>query len=291
VVSQEYVSVIEYEKVKYSDKFCFSQVWSLWIYDRHCTLVFHADWSYFHNRGSGNAQNAGNNPSSSSANNIDGVNGRAQGGGKSSILPLSEQAKLVYGLVFSLRNMTKKLSPQNTENGTNQSSKETLHSFSTSTYTLAHLQTLTNYTFVMLTDPVQAPTRRAPPSATSGSGFTSSAATFSGGGGIPATGGMTTTGVLAQISRGPWVEFVARNPACLSLEREQEDEEEDDNLTDLDEDALQELKEKKEQKRILRQKEIQKQRITGIGKSVDSEAFRASVERVLAQNKLNAPRM
>ena len=270
----------------------FTQVWSLWIYDRHCTLVFHADWSYFHNRGSGNAQNTGN-TSSSSANTLDGINGRAQGGGsKSAILPLSEQAKLVYGLVFSLRNMTKKLSPQNTENGSNSTSKETLHSFSTSTYTLAHLQTLTNYTFVMLTDPVQAPTRRAPPNATNGSAFTSSAATFSGGGGIPATGGMTTTGVLAQISRGPWVEFVARNPACLSLEREQEDEDEDeDDLADLDEDALKALNERKEKKRILRQKEVQKQRLTGIGKSVDSEAFRASVERVLAQNKLNAPRM
>ncbi|PWN33095.1 uncharacterized protein FA14DRAFT_174722 [Meira miltonrushii] len=262
------------------------RVWSLWIYDRHCTLVFHADWSYYHNRGSGNTQNTGN-TSSSSANTLDNSN---KAGGKNAILPLSEQAKLVYGLVFSLRNMTKKLSPQNTEDGSNPS-KETLHSFSTSTYTLAHLQTLTNYTFVMLTDPVQAPTRRAPPSATSGSGFIGSAATFSGGGGIPATGGMTTTGVLAQISRGPWVEFVARNPACLSLEREQEDEDEDDDLADLDEDALKALNERKEQKRILRQKEVQKQRLTGMGKSVDSEAFRASVERVLGQNKLNAPRM
>lgn len=219
------------------------------------------------------------------------MNGRSSGGGggKTSILPLSEQAKLVYGLVFSLRNMTKKLSPQANSEASNQI-KETLHSFSTSTYTLAHLQTLTNYTFVMLTDPVQAPIRRAPSNASTGSGFNSSA-TFSGGGGIPATGGMTTTGVLAQISRGPWVEFVARNPACLSLEREQDDGEEEEELTALAEDGEQKLKEKREQRRILREKEIQKQRLTGIGKSVDSEAFRASIERVLAQNKLHAPRM
>lgn len=210
---------------------------------------------------------------------------------------MAEQAKLVYGLVFSLRNMTRKLSPQSsTSDSTSSSSKETLHSFSTSTYTLAHLQTLTNYTFVMITDPVQAPTRRAPQTTTGSTFGSGSSSTFSGGGGIPATGGMTTTGVLAQISRGPWVEFVARNPACLSLERESDEEDDDQEEESIengekDETAIQERNKRLNQRRILKQKEIQKQRLTGIGKSVDSEAFRAAIERVLAQNKLNAPRM
>lgn len=217
-------------------------------------------------------------------------------GGVAGVLPLAEQAKLVYGLVFSLRNMTRKLSPTKSDhqsdavdpNGAPSSSTETLHSFSTSTYTLAHLQTPTKYTFVMLTDPVLPPTRRAP--ATGGG---TASATFSGGGGIPATGGMTTTGVLQQISRGPWVDFVARNPACLSLQRteyESDDDLEDRATCEEDIDPVRAAARRTERKQQ-REKDLIKQRISGLGKSVDSEAFRAAVERVLGQNKLNAPRI
>lgn len=167
-----------------------------------------------------------------------------------------------------------------------------MHSFSTATYTLAHLQTPTQYTFVMLTDPVPPPTRRAP-TTTGGTG----SATFSGGGGIPATGGMTTTGVLTQISRGPWVEFVARNAGCLSLMRQDDSDEDGDGDGDeqgflktteqqTDPAKVKAREERKEEQRRARQKEVQRQRLTGLGKSVDSEAFRAAVERGEAAKKL-----
>ncbi|UZJ56483.1 hypothetical protein CBS101457_005803 [Exobasidium rhododendri] len=256
------------------------RVWSLWIYDRHCSLLFHADWSALHNRGL---------PSSTSS--------------AASTLSLSEQSKLVYGVVFSLRNMTRKFSPlsQTSTNGdvtttvatppsssTSSSSRETFHSFNTSTYTLSHLQTPTNYTFIMLTDPIAPPTRRAP------SASTTSSSTFSGGGGIPATGGMSTTGVLSQIARGPWVDFVARNPGCTTLERTNDDDDEEgdsDEVKSEEEGGKVSIEKTRQDRQKARQKELDKQRMTGMGKSIDSEAFRGAVEAVLAHNKLRAPRM
>lgn len=209
----------------------------------------------------------------------------------------------MYGLVFSLRNMTKKLSPRDTSQA-DAENEETLHSFSTATYTLSHLQTPTKYTFVLVTDPVPPPTRRPPhPGSQAGVG-----ATFSGGGGIPATGGMTTTGVLAQIVRGPWVDFVARNAGCTALEREDGDSDSEQDTSSLFPNPL--AKADNERRRMQRQQavhdQLQKRRLTGLGNSVDSEAFRAAVERgecvdkqtavshngtVLSQNKLSAPRM
>jgi hypothetical protein len=76
------------------------------------------------------------------------------------------------------------------------------NSFSTPQYTLSHLHTPTLHTFVLITSPL------APPRAASAGG----------GGGIPGTGGMSSTGVLQQLWRGPWQEWVVRNPA-VALER------------------------------------------------------------------------
>lgn len=227
----------------------------MWIYDRHCSLLFHSDWSVFHNR------------------NIP-ANGGGTSSSTSSTLSLSEQSKLVYGVVFSLRNMTRKLSPLDTTT-TTSSSKESFQSFSTSTYTLSHFQTITNYTFILITDPVTSPTRRAPIPTSNNN----SSGSFSGGGGIPATGGMSTTGVLSQIARGPWIEFVARNAACTALERiddDDDDEEEEEKEKEVDAERRAELQAEKRKKRV---KELEKQRMTGIGKSIDSEAFKAAVER------------
>ena len=59
-------------------------------------------------------------------------------------LPFDEEAKLVYGVILSLRNMVKKLSGKESEN---------FVSFKTSAYKLHLYETPTNYRFVMLTDP------------------------------------------------------------------------------------------------------------------------------------------
>jgi len=58
-------------------------------------------------------------------------------------LPFDEEAKLVYGVVFSLRNMVKKLSGRD----------EVFVSFSTSVYKLHFLETISGIRFVLLSDP------------------------------------------------------------------------------------------------------------------------------------------
>ncbi|PWN52721.1 hypothetical protein IE53DRAFT_384820 [Violaceomyces palustris] len=176
-------------------------------------------------------------------------------------LPFDEEAKLVYGVVFSLRNMVKKLG----------GSGESFNSYTTLTYTLGHLQTPTMYTFVILTDPIP------PPSSISAGGRSSEAysigssggggprSTFGTGGGIPGTGGMSLKGVLLQIWKGPWLDSVTRNPLMEKggVEREERQVEQAEDLL--------------EQPRTFRM-----QRETGI----DCQAFREGVERVLTQNKL-----
>ncbi|KNZ55796.1 hypothetical protein VP01_257g4 [Puccinia sorghi] len=59
-------------------------------------------------------------------------------------LPFDEEAKLVYGVVFSLRNMVQKLAGK----------QEILHGYSTSAYSLHILTTPTNHTFALFTSPM-----------------------------------------------------------------------------------------------------------------------------------------
>jgi len=65
------------------------------------------------------------------------------GGGQSTGLSFDEEAKLVYGVVLSLRNMIKKLSGKD----------EQFVSYKTSAYKLHLYETISGYKFVMLSDP------------------------------------------------------------------------------------------------------------------------------------------
>lgn len=58
-------------------------------------------------------------------------------------LPFDEEAKLVYGVILSLRNMIKRLSGRD----------ESFVSYRTSTYKLHLFETVSGYRFVMLSDP------------------------------------------------------------------------------------------------------------------------------------------
>ncbi|SCV69754.1 BQ2448_1148 [Microbotryum intermedium] len=62
-------------------------------------------------------------------------------------LPFDEEAKLVYGIVFSLRNLVNKLSPSPRDNS------DSFHSYSTSLYKLHYLHTPSNYHFVLVSSP------------------------------------------------------------------------------------------------------------------------------------------
>ncbi|BGP25394.1 TRAPP complex subunit Bet5 [Rhodotorula toruloides] len=152
-------------------------IYSLYIYDRHCTCCFYADLTQRP------APEAGpstlpfvlpdSNPSSSQprtgANgsletsddrppyevpdaHASGVNAAVSAGadkGKGR-LAFDEEAKLVYGVVFSLRNMVNKLSSRG---------EESFHSLSTSSYKLHYLRTPTAYHFVLLSSPQPASLR------------------------------------------------------------------------------------------------------------------------------------
>ncbi|PKI83700.1 Trafficking protein particle complex subunit BET5 [Malassezia vespertilionis] len=212
------------------------RVYSLWIFDRHCQVIYHQDWSQLH------AQVAGASAAASAASFTSSLGAtlqRAAGGAsseartegkhgaaalrfpgetlpdvsrhvasqdtapeniESAALPFDEEAKLLYGLVYSLRNMVRKLGGKN----------ESFYSFSTSTYTLSHLQTPTMYTFVMITDPPPARSDAGKALATNLAGLNP----------IPGTMGMTLRGVMHELWCGPWVKYAASHPIVDCTERE-----------------------------------------------------------------------
>ncbi|KDN41430.1 hypothetical protein K437DRAFT_258273 [Tilletiaria anomala UBC 951] len=114
--------------------------------------------------------------------------------GGNSALPFDEQAKLVYGVVFSLRNMCRKLgggAAGTQENGVSPLSSaspataELFNSYTTPTYTLTHFQSPTMYTFVLLTDPMPSATGFGGTGASgSGAGSAAKGSSLPGGGGL-----------------------------------------------------------------------------------------------------------
>ncbi|KAJ8587464.1 snare-like protein [Rhizopogon salebrosus TDB-379] len=147
-------------------------IYSLYIYDRHCACVYYQDWHRTKQpkrAGEGGILNAVSQavsplapdsvapaPSSftSPRNTLSSTTGLVVAVGedppvqnplehaRSNTLPFDEEAKLVYGVIISLRNMVKKLSGRD----------EQFTSYRTSTYRLHLYETVSGYKFVMLSD-------------------------------------------------------------------------------------------------------------------------------------------
>jgi len=147
-------------------------IYSLYIYDRHCACVYYQDWHRTKQpkrAGEGGILNAVSQavsplatdsvapaPSSftSPRNTLSLTTGLVVAMGedppvqnpvepvRSNTLPFDEEAKLVYGVILSLRNMVKKLSGRD----------EQFTSYRTSTYRLHLYETVSGYKFVMLSD-------------------------------------------------------------------------------------------------------------------------------------------
>ncbi|CAK9785761.1 snare-like protein [Cutaneotrichosporon oleaginosum] len=140
-------------------------IYSLYIFDRHCDCVYYQDWQRtravrtpaddragVHRLPAPVAPGARESIFSAS-----GAGGAGAGAGagtgvgagtgaapkRQAGLPFDEEAKLVYGVVLSLRNMVKKLSGRD----------EQFTSFKTAQYRLHLYETLTGYKFVLLSDP------------------------------------------------------------------------------------------------------------------------------------------
>ncbi|KAL4073977.1 TRAPP complex subunit bet5 [Scleroderma citrinum] len=151
-------------------------IYSLYIFDRHCACVYYHDWHRTKHprpavedsillavsrsvapRTVGTAATATSSAFSSPRNTLASTTGAvvavgedlslADGptvdGQKSNALTFDEEAKLVYGVVLSLRHMIKRLSRRD----------EQFTSYRTSTYKLHLYETLSGYKFVMLSDP------------------------------------------------------------------------------------------------------------------------------------------
>ncbi|GAA5907967.1 hypothetical protein JCM6882_001540 [Rhodosporidiobolus microsporus] len=158
-------------------------VHSLYIYDRHCTCCFYSDLGALPNRDPGpstlpavlapsptaSSSTSHTAPTSTAlAHAHDFADDRPYGVPDAAVrsdagqaagadsgkgkgrLAFDEEAKLVYGVVFSLRNMVNKLSSRG---------DESFHSFSTSHYKLHYLHTPTSFHFVLVTSPMNASLR------------------------------------------------------------------------------------------------------------------------------------
>ncbi|KAL8280751.1 hypothetical protein RQP46_006755 [Phenoliferia psychrophenolica] len=134
--------------------------YSFYVFDKHCTCVYFANFAPKGPRAGPstlpNVYRPSLTPSPSSTTALpaapDGVDesggGGTVGAGKDesrSGLAFDEEAKLVYGIIFSLRNMVKKLAGRE---------DDSFHSFSTSAYKLHYLYTATAYHFVLVTSPM-----------------------------------------------------------------------------------------------------------------------------------------
>ncbi|KAK9368948.1 Longin-like domain-containing protein [Lipomyces kononenkoae] len=112
-------------------------IYSFWIFDRHCNCIYHKDYKrpYRQLRPRSEFGSQGANDEKKQ------TNGGGPPTGKGP-LSVDDDAKLVFGVVFSLRNIVTKLAGE----------KESFFVYRTSKYKLHFYETQTNMRFVMITD-------------------------------------------------------------------------------------------------------------------------------------------
>ncbi|TGZ82784.1 transport protein particle complex of the golgi, subunit bet5-like protein [Ascodesmis nigricans] len=110
-------------------------IYSFYIFDRHCECIYTKQWHEAERYQSAAAATARRASITSAP---DGVS-LPQAPGR---LSVQDDAKLIFGVVFSLRNMVRKLSGPD----------DSFISFRTNGYKLHYYETPTNLRFVMLTD-------------------------------------------------------------------------------------------------------------------------------------------
>ncbi|KAI8799924.1 Sybindin-like protein [Cladochytrium replicatum] len=126
-------------------------IYNLYIFDRHCACIFFTSWNRRALPGIAIDGANGGDPASAAAvaaaaGGTGSPGGHAQGGMVGSYggdISLEEEAKLVYGVVFSLRNLVKKLSGKS----------DGFISYRTNVYRLHYYETASGLKFVMNTDP------------------------------------------------------------------------------------------------------------------------------------------
>ncbi|KAG5456575.1 MAG: Sybindin-like family-domain-containing protein, partial [Olpidium bornovanus] len=149
-------------------------IYNLYIFDRHCQLVFYQDW-HRQSRSlaapgtaAGAAQQQQQQPTNVAPGAPTGASDGTAGGVATELtdMSLEEEAKLVYGVVFSLRNLVNKLSGKPLGNPVAggaalrrltipayKSSSDSFLAYRTSAYKLHYFETPTGLRFVLNTDP------------------------------------------------------------------------------------------------------------------------------------------
>ncbi|PSK38670.1 hypothetical protein C7M61_002606 [Candidozyma pseudohaemuli] len=107
-------------------------IYAFYIFDRHCSCIYSREYS--HAAQNTSSTSSAQLPPSSGSSNLGSVNKNNN----------SDTAKLLFGLIHSLKNLSSKLATQDTPN--------LLRSFSTGAYRVHFLESLTNYKFVLLSD-------------------------------------------------------------------------------------------------------------------------------------------
>ncbi|KAI9094131.1 Sybindin-like protein, partial [Phlyctochytrium arcticum] len=119
------------------------QIYNLYIFDRHCHCISFTSWI---RPSAANNTTTSNTANSSSAGPTSTSTAQAGKGVTLGVtgMSLEEEAKLVYGVVFSLRNLVNKLISKPGEG---------FLSYKTNAYRLHYFETPTGLKFVMNTDP------------------------------------------------------------------------------------------------------------------------------------------
>lgn len=107
-------------------------IYAFYIFDRHCSCIYSRE--YGHSAQSAGSAPASQAPTSSNSANLGSVNKNNN----------SDTAKLLFGLIYSLKNLSSKLAVGESSN--------VLRSFSTGNYRVHFLESLSNFKFILLSD-------------------------------------------------------------------------------------------------------------------------------------------
>lgn len=108
-------------------------VYSFWIFDRHSDCIFHREWK---NVDRNSLETQANRRSASST--IDFPRAKPLPVPRS----IQDETKLIFGIVFSLRNIVRKLTDE-----------DSFEVYTTSKYRLHYFEPASNIKFVLITDP------------------------------------------------------------------------------------------------------------------------------------------
>lgn len=149
-------------------------IYSFWIFDRHCNCVFSREWDpktpasgsklFNYSLTSSSSANITNNsssstnianspnPNSASINTL--ANDNISSNGLINADNMNDNAKLLFGAIFSLRNIAAKLYSKNDAlDPAPNAILNYLQSFSTEHYRVHYYETATNWKFAIISDP------------------------------------------------------------------------------------------------------------------------------------------